>query len=316
MRPSPTTLLGTTLTFDRAGRLLIAADPDGLAIIDLAASHTTRLAIRDVRAVAAFYDQLWIATHDDQLRRVDPTGRALGEPRALPFAAAARLEPAPCGPPAAIWASSPAVALIDDFGQLGHTELADADLTLPLTGRRFVAVRGAKLTLPSGVVATLAPNTTVLGGAVMADGKIVTLLVAHGGGRQLLTIALAHGQVVQRCVAPAATVRVATQRQLAVAQLETRAISVRDLVAGRELGTIRFEHDLADFAIDPHGQRLAVRSPDGAITLHRLADLLRPAARTPAPEARAAPPGTRPEPTALSADRTSAAPDVQTAAPD
>src|SRR5256885_7610371 len=217
MRPSPDTLLGTTLAFDRAGRVLISIEADGIAIVDVARQRTSRLAVPGARAAVGFDDQIWIATRDDQLLRVDGTGRRLAEPRPLPFASRAVFEPAPCGAPAAVWASAPPIALLDDFGQLRQTELADADLTLPLTGRRFVSVRGARLTLPSGLVAPLPPSIGVLGGTIMADGKVATLLVAQADGRQLLTVSLGTGQVSQRSGLFPGAVRVAPHRHLALA---------------------------------------------------------------------------------------------------
>ena len=154
MLPS-TTLLGSSLVFDRAGQRLVAVEPDAVSVIELGGGRTTRLPIRGARAVAAFADQLWVATQDDQLARIDPTGRPLAPVRALPFATRRMLQPAPCGPAAAVWSSSPALALIDDFGQLAATEIPDVDLALPLTGRRFVTARGARLTLPAGLVTKL-----------------------------------------------------------------------------------------------------------------------------------------------------------------
>ncbi|HEX7843371.1 MAG TPA: ATP-binding protein [Kofleriaceae bacterium] len=257
-------------------------EPDAISVVELGAGgQTTRLPIRDARAIAAFAEQLWVATHDDQLARIDLAGRPLGPVRALPFAARAMLQPAPCGPPAAVWSSSPALALIDDFGQLATAEIAEVDVALPLTGRRIVTARGAKLTLPSGLVAKLPPNTTVLDGAVMVDGKSVTLLAAHAGSRQLVAVSLGTGQITQRCTVPSTPVRIATRRSLAIVQLEPRVLWVLDFHAGRELGAIRFDHDVNDFAIDPGGHRLAVHSVTGAIELHPLVDLLRrPAAST------------------------------------
>ena len=292
MSSSPITLLGGSLVFERAGQALIAMDPDAISVVELGAGgRTTRIPIRDARAVAAFADQLWVATHDDQLVRMDHAGRPLAPPCALPFSGRAMLQPAPCGPPAAVWSSHPAVALIDDFGQLVATELPAVDLALPLTGRRFVTARGAKLTLPSGLVTALPPNTTVLGGAVMADGKSVALLVGQGGGRQLFVVSLGTGQITQRCAVRSPTLRIATRRSHVIVQLEPRVLWALDLHAGRELGAIAFDHDVADFAIDPGGHRLAVRSDGCAIDLHPLADLLRrsatsaPATSPPAPDA-------------------------------
>jgi len=276
MRLSPTTLLGNSLVFDRTGQTLIAVEPDAISIVELGADgQTTRLPIRDARVVAAFADQLWIATHDDQLARIDHAGRALRAAHSIPFSARAVLQPAPYGPAAAVWLSNPALALIDDLGQLAATELVDVDIAFPLTGRRFITARGSELTLPSGLVTTLPPKTTALSGAVMADGKSVTLLVAHAGAHQLIGVSLGTGQITQRCPTPSSTVRIATRRSFAITQLEPRMLRVLDLHAGRELGVIRFDHDVDDFAIDPSGCRLAVRSDTGAIELHHFGELLR-----------------------------------------
>ncbi len=217
-------------------------------------------------------------------------------------------QPAPCGPAAAVWSSNPALVLIDDFGQLAATELGDVEIVLPLTGRRFVTARGAKLTLPSGLVTTLPPNAAVLGGAVMADGKSVTLLAAHAGGRQLIVVSLGTGQITQRCAILSSTVRLAIRRGLAIVQLESRVLWLLDLHAGRELGTLKFDHDVDDFVVDLDGHRLAVRAGHGAIELHQLVDLLRrPAASIQAP-AESERPGT------ISKDST-VEPDVITSAP-
>ena len=279
MNASPTTpisLLGSALTFDRCGTALLAIEPEAISVVELGPrGRTFRLPIADVRAAVGFDDQLWIVTHRDMLIRVDRFGHPIGSPETLPFSARARLDPAPCGPPAAIWASE--LALIDDFGEVARTELAEPDLALPLTGRRFVTVRGAKLTLPSGLVVPLAPSTTVLGGVVMSDGKRVTLLVAHAGGRQLVVFSLGTGQIVQQCAVPSPTIRIATRRGIAIAQPEPRVLWVLDLQAGRALGSVRFDHEVEDFAIDPDGRRVATRASNGSIELHELAELLRPA---------------------------------------
>jgi hypothetical protein len=125
MRVAPTSLLGTTLSFDRAGNHLLVIEPDAIVVVDVPDGRTLRLPYANARAVAGFDDQLWIATHDDHLVRVDLAGRPFGEPAPLPFSARAVLQPAPCGPAAAVWLSNPVLALIDDFGQLTATELVD-----------------------------------------------------------------------------------------------------------------------------------------------------------------------------------------------
>ena len=270
-------LTGAGLCFDRSGRHLIAAEPDAISIVALEQGLTTRLAITDARSVAGFDDQLWIATHEDRLVRVDHEGRSLGEPYPLPFAARATLQPAACGSPAAIWSSTPRIALIlPDLGaQLVRSELPEgADVIIPLTGRRFITARGARLTLPSGMIAQLPSNANVLGGTVMEDGKSVTLLVTQAGGRQLMVISLGSGHVTHRCAMPGSIARLATRRGIVVLQLEPRRLCAIDLHAGRELGSFTLEHDAADYAIDPAGKRLALRDAAGDVELHDLGELI------------------------------------------
>jgi AAA+ superfamily predicted ATPase len=276
MRPSPSTLLGSTLTFDRAGRALIALESDAVSVVELASSTTIRIPIENARAVAGFDDQIWNATHDDRLLRVDRAGHAIGEPCALRFSARAVLEPAPCGPPAALWASDPALALIDDFGQFGASDVPACDFALPLTGRRFVVTRGMRLTLPSGLAVAL-PSAPVAG-AVLADGRSVVLLVAS---RQLVSISLGTGRTVV-CGTVGSNVRVANRRGLAITQLDARTVAMLELGSGRSAGMIHFDHEVHDLALDPDGRRLAVRAADGSIEVHELASLLRrPAVETP-----------------------------------
>jgi hypothetical protein len=270
-----TALLAESMVFDRTGQTLVAMEPDAISIIRFDSGQTTRLPFQHARAVAAFDDQVWIATHDDKLARVDPAGRMLAPPHALPFAARAALQPAPCGPAAALWASMPALALIDDFGQLAATELADVDLALPFTGRRFVMARGAKLTMPSGIVTALPPHATVVGGAVMADGKSVALLVAQGGGRQLVVVSLGTGQILQARAAPSPIMRLAIRRGLLFERVEPRVLRMVDLRSGRDLGVVALDRDAEEFAVDPNGERLAVSVCNGTRELYPLAELLR-----------------------------------------
>ena len=272
VKSSPVAVLGTTLCFDRSGQRLAVVDRDGIAIVDIEHSRTRRLEQADARAVAVFDDQLWIATSDDHLLRLDDTGRAIGERIALPFAAAPLLVPAPCGPAAAAWGSAPPLAMYDDLGQLGYRELADADAVFPLAGRRHVAVRGAQVIMPSGIVTLLAPGAHVLGGAVMADGKSVTLLIAHGANRQLITVNLGTGRVTSRCAIAALPVRLAIRRALAIVQIDARRLCVLDLERGRELGSFDAPHDIGDFAIDPDGRRIASRDGD-RVNIQLLAEL-------------------------------------------
>jgi len=297
MRISPVSLSGTTLRFDRSGRRLIVVDPDEIAVVDASAALAIRLAFRGARAAVGFDDELWIATHDDRLVRVDPTGAMLGAPVALPCADHAVLAPAPCGPPAAVWsAGAPVVcslaaplAAADGSWSPGPrrpahehpgdapapepalvcAEAADADAIIPITGQRVIVARGSRLTLPSGLTVALAPHSQVLGGCVTGDGKWLTLLVAHRAERQLVMVSLGLGQVMRRrAVPPRAAVVVANG--VAAIQLEPRALRVIDLTTNRDLGGVSFDHDVAAFAVGPTGRVLATRSTTGELELHRI----------------------------------------------
>ena len=197
---------GSTLSFDRQGTVLIAAEQDGIAVVDLVGPRTTRLPYSDARAVVGFDDQIWIATRVGQLLRVEHGGRVLGEPVLLPFAQHDVLVPASFGAPAAIWCASPPLAILDDFGCSAHVEVGDVDAALPITGRRWLVASATKLTLPSGVTALLAPGTSVLGGVVMSDGKAATLLVNRDGSRRLVLFSLGTAQVVHQLSVPPRTV--------------------------------------------------------------------------------------------------------------
>ena len=281
MKTSPVSLTGTTLRFDRSGRRLITIEREQIAVLDVATAHTHRLPYAGARAVAGFDDQLWIATHDHHLVRLDAGGTPLGEPTALPFAARAVLSPAPCGAPAAVWAASPPIALADDAGALACTELPGVDAVIPITGRRFVRARGASLVLPSGLTVPLAPNTAVLGGCVGSDGKSATVLVAHSGGRQLVVVSLGLGQVKQRRSIPSRE-PIAIAHHIAVIQLEPRVLWIVELANNRELGRLTLDHNVAAFALDPTGRSLATRDDMGGIALHRLEQLVqRPIAAVP-----------------------------------
>jgi len=274
---SPISLLGSELCFDRGGRRLIAVEPDALIVVE-AGRQTTRLAYRNVRAVAGFDDQLWIAT-DDELVRVDPTGHPIGNALPIAFASGATLVPAPCGPAAAVWTATPPIALVDDFGTLVRVDLLDTNLAVPVSGRKHIACRGSKVTFPSGIVSQLPPNASVVAGVVMADGKTMILLVATESRRQLVTGSLTGGQIVRLGGRfddlSGKAVRVAIKGRLAIVQLAPRELLAIDLRTGRELGAVAFEHDVVDHAIDPEARSVAIRLDDGSIDVDELAALLR-----------------------------------------
>jgi hypothetical protein len=247
-------LRGALLQFDRTGQYLAVGERDRVLVVSMS-GPTRQLAIGSpIRALAPFGDQLWVL--GDALRRFDLDGRPLGEPCEL---VADAWDVAPCGPPGVIAGS---IGIIEDLGTLSSSSHPDADTLVPLTARRVLAVNGARVVLPSGLVAILPPNHRVLSGLVLADGKSAVLAVAHVHGRSLVVISLGTGQLVSRHDIEVGETRVACQRAVAIVRVDTRQIDVIDLRAGRALGTFVTQHDIDDFAIDPDGRRIAIRSGD------------------------------------------------------
>jgi hypothetical protein len=253
---------GNALRFDRAGTSLIAAEPDGIAVVELATHTTTRIAIADARSAAGFGDELWIATREDRLLRVDRGGRELAPSIALPFAARGVLTPVPCGGPGALWDT---VAIAPD----GAAELPPADAMIAITTRRHVAVRGARLVLPTGVTVGLPANAPCSGGAVMTDGKTAIVVV----GRLLLTVALGLGKLTNRIAWTGVDLRIATRRGIAVVLEGPRTLRVLDVLLGRDRGCAIAPREVLDIAIDPAGERVAIRDARG-IEIVGIAELL------------------------------------------
>ncbi|MEO8550985.1 MAG: hypothetical protein ABI678_13460, partial [Kofleriaceae bacterium] len=255
MRPIPSFLTSPTLTFDREGGRVIAVDADAIAVVDLARSETVRIEQHAARAAIGFADQIWIASQDDRLLRYTPAGSPIGEALVLPFAAPAMFVSAACGPAAALWGD---LALHCEGSQLVRAELPGVELALPLTHRRHVIARGSRLILPSGVVTAL--PQAISGGAVLADGAAVALVLGSGATRQLALAALGTGQILTRVAIPAGALRLATRRGIALALTDPSTLVAFDLRSGRELAKVALDRQVRDLAIDPDGKRVVLRS--------------------------------------------------------
>ena len=280
----------SSIAFDRSGRRLIVIDPDAIAVTELAGGSTTRLAIPDARAIAGFDDQLWVVGGDDKLVRLAYDGAPIGEPVQLPFSARAGLAVAPCGPPAAVWGALPHVAVREEDAVLVRAEIAgDADAVLPLTGRRWIVARHARLTLPTGVAVALPPSTAVLGGAVTADGKTCVVLAGRGADRELLVVGLGTGQIALRLPVPRGLIRIAAARAIAVTYTAGELLAV-DLRTGHPILAVALAGAVTDLAVDPDGTRIATRA-GCEIEVHEIAALAaRPARGRPEPAVAEAPP--------------------------
>lgn len=89
------------LQFTRDGRTLIVAEPDGVTFVELRGDGRRQIAISNVQAVAAFADQVWVATRAGVVIRLGTDGRQLDE-HALPSDPDGALIPTSIGGPAAL----------------------------------------------------------------------------------------------------------------------------------------------------------------------------------------------------------------------
>jgi hypothetical protein len=274
-----TQLHSRQLSFSRDGRTLIAADADGVILVS-AAQVATRIAIDDVHGAVGFADQVWIASGETpRLSRYRLDGERIDDGVALPLSRGAALIAAAAGPPAAMWTGKSALAVIEEPAGLATVPgPSGADLALPLTGRRWVTATGSRVVAPSGLSCELAAGTRVTAGALALDGSAAVLYVERPDGRELVMIGLANGRVQLRRPLPTATLRLAARRGLIGLQTELRRIAVFELRSGRVIGEIACEHDVSDFALDPDGQRIALREGETSLQLVSLAEAFAAAA--------------------------------------
>jgi hypothetical protein len=252
------------LQFTRDGKTLVIADPDAVTLVGLSDTRHQRIPVADIQSIAGFADQVWVATRSSALIRFAGDGRRIDE-HPLPTGPEAALVPTTIGPPAALWTAREPVLLADDLGSLAITP-ARVD-AIPVSGRRFAHYAGLRLTLPGGAPATLAPGLRIAGGVVVFEGSSLALVVEHITGRDLVVVALASGRLLQRVAVPPGAIRIAARRGLAVVHETPRRLAVFDLRFARHLGAAVTDGDVADVAIDPDGERLAIRLASGELEL-------------------------------------------------
>src|SRR5262249_42860947 len=95
-------LHSTQLQFTRDGAALIAMEPDGVSLVARAGDRRWHVAIAGVQAIAAFADQVWVATRTGTLVRLGLDGRRLDD-HVIPIAADGALLPTVIGGAAALW---------------------------------------------------------------------------------------------------------------------------------------------------------------------------------------------------------------------
>ncbi|MBA3397181.1 MAG: hypothetical protein H0T89_31420, partial [Deltaproteobacteria bacterium] len=260
------TILGSSLLqFTRDGRHLVLAEPDALVIEAVDGTPRRRVELSAIQSIAAFTDQVWVATRAGTLVRLTLDGRTIGE-HALQGDVAATLIPTTVGAPAAMWTTSQPTIIVDDLGALAFLDV-DADAVVPVAGRRYVRAVGARVTLPTGAICTLVNGARIASACVLFDGTSLLALADHQGRRTAMLIALSSGRIQQTLMLPSEPLAIAARRGLAVLRQAPDRLELIDLRFGRSLGVVVVDADVDDVAIDPDGTQLAIRLPGGAVEL-------------------------------------------------
>ena len=258
-----TSVHSSQLQFTRDGRTLVVAEHDGVRLVERAGPDRRWIAISEVQSIAAFTDQVWVATCKGMLQRLGADGRQLDE-HPLPVDPDAALYPTTIGAPSALWTACDAVMLFEDMDRFACTA-AQASAAIPIAGRRLAHYAGPRLTLPAGTAMTLANGAQIAGGCVILEGTSLALVAEHPHGRSIVVVALASGRALQSVAVPQGKVRIAARRGVAVVQDTARHLVLVDLKFGRQVGAMVTADDVTDVAIDPDGQLLALRLASGEL---------------------------------------------------
>ena len=198
------------LQFTRDGRTLVVAERDGVRLVERAGPERRWIAIEDVQSIAAFADQVWVATCKGMLQRFVVDGRQLGE-HPIPVDSNAALCPTMIGAPAALWTACDSVMLFEDMDRFACTA-AQVTAAIPIVGSRLAPYGGPRLTLPAGAAMTLENGAQIAGGCVILEGTSLALVAEHPHGRRIVVVALASGRVLQSVAVPQGKVRIAARR--------------------------------------------------------------------------------------------------------
>ena len=268
------------LSFSRDGHTLVATTDDAVTLTDLRTGQGQIVAIPSVAPIAAvgFADQVWIAAGvRPALTRHTLGGALLGPPIELPHGPAG-LVAAVAGAPAAVWTAAQPTAFIEDGDTIQRFSCPVAsEIAIPLTGRRWVTIQGTRVVAPSGLSCELPLGTRVRSAAITLDGTALAIVTQRGTGGELVLVGLTNGKLAWRMpMAAPQLVRVAARRGLAIALVEPRRFAVIDLRGGRLLGHGTAPFDILDLALDPDGQRIALREGARQVEVISVRDVLAP----------------------------------------
>jgi hypothetical protein len=281
-----------TLAFTPRPNRVVVRSPSGLEIVDVTGAAAPRsIVASSIEDFAVIGDQIWIAEGGvvPALRRVSLDGEPIGERTPLwGLPGAGRLVRVPFGGTAALWTAAPASVLVASGGKIDTAPVVgDAELVLPVSPSRWLVCTRNRVTLREPTAERWSTGMvgpgTILGGAVLLDGRAAALLLdvpaseAHpDGARQLVVIGL-HQPVVQHrlTIAHADLVRFATVRGLAAVVAARRRLLLIDLRFGRLVKEHAWHRDVVDLAIDDTGQHVALRLDGTGEVLHvAVADLV------------------------------------------
>jgi len=205
------------LQFTWDSRALAIADHDTVTLVPMHDGQPQQVAVPGAQALAAFADQIWIATRDGVLVQLARDGQRIGQ-CTLPADPDALLLPATVGPSAALWTSNPLQLVVDSPDEDGageiHSVMGTLDGAILVAGRRCAHYAGGRLMLPSGLVVSLEHGVRVTGGTTVLDGTALAVVGEHPRGRTLSIISLQGGRVLRSLNVPLGTMKSIMRRGL------------------------------------------------------------------------------------------------------
>jgi len=263
------------LQFANDGKLLACADSHGVTLVGVTPSQgPIRIAQPAVAAIAVFPEEVWtLDEHRAQLRRFHRDGRVLGAPRALAMAPCTEWLVAPGAAPAVVMQGTRRQAIAVQRDELIEVPVPHGGIAIPRTARQQVICHEQVVRFGGGIQQRLLGNVIALGGAAVLEGNVLVLLVVDPRGqRGTIAFSTETGKVQRQFEVPSGETRIAAQRGLVVVHTSERRFAVIDIRSGRVRALVQAPVDVDDFAVDPAGERIAIRSSD-AVRVYPLAVL-------------------------------------------
>jgi len=272
---SPVLVQSQLLQFTSDGKLLAYADTNAVTLVGFTPNHgPIRIAQPAVSAIAVFPQQVWtLDEHRTQLRRFHRDGHVLGSPRTLATAPCTEWLVAPTGGPAVLMQGAGRQAIVEQLDELVEIPVPRAGIAIPLSARQQVICHEQVVRFGGGINQRLLGNVVALGGAAVLDAKVLVLVVADPRGKRgAIAFSAETGKVQRQLELPSGETRIAAQRGLLVVHTSERRFAVIDIRSGSVQAVVQAPVDVDDFAVDPAGERISIRSSD-AVRVYPLAAL-------------------------------------------